>query len=273
MFQLNSPDIDYLTATTFNPVCLRYARQVVIAQARKEDTPKRRMQYTGSLWHHEEGTCYIGTGEQKGIEHHLIQVSGLWADSLWPVLRPFVVGGTANVTRLDLQITCPYTRSTWSQVRLFERLKAQGRVSVSYRESQSGPAGSTLATVYYGSRQSDRFIRVYEKMGMGEEVFLRFETEYKGHRAKAIALALDDTDPAEILWQEVSRVSDMVLESVFLPALGKEERARVEVIKPEPATVKWLIEQVAPALDRVIQDHNIDSTQVRELFLRILNDA
>ena len=273
MFRLNLPAIDWLTITTFNPVCLQYLDTWGTGVAKHSDREKKRLQYTGKLHHNEEGSLYVGTGEQKGRPHHLVQASGLLADSAWTIARPFILGGTANITRIDLQVTVEYDRQTWDMAKMADYLRADDRgMSVSYLESQSGPAGSKLATVYYGSRSSDRFVRIYEKMGLGEDVFLRFEVEYKSPRAFQVARALaEDADARSILRGELDRVEDPQLSAQFA-CLHDADAYPVQAVKPEPATLKWLREQVAPALDRVVRDHDIDSNEIEALFRRILGD-
>jgi len=271
MFYVNVVSLDYLTISTYNPVIVGMARKVVAASAKRTDADKKRMQYTGELFHNEEGTAFIGSGDQGGTEHHLIQVSGLMADTLFPIFAHPLKTGKAKCTRIDLQITVEYDRESWSQSDLFDVLRSRnpGR-SVSYVESQSGPAGSKLATVYFGSRKSDRFLRIYEKMGLGEDVYLRFEVEYKGARANTVASWIDEKGPKPILANEIARTGYKLIADTFAipgPVFNPK------LIKPEPQTLKWLREQVAPALDRVLNDHNVNSDEIADLFRRILDDS
>lgn len=272
VFHVNQVTFDYLTLTSFNPIFAQAVADWLQDNMRHGDPDKHRMQYGGTLWHSERGNVFIGEGKQNGHNHYLIQASGFVADDIWNPAKQFVSAGITTVTRLDLQRTVEYERHSWSQSLLAAGLRSihGDRRSVSYVESRSGPQGSKLATVYFGSRQSDRFVRIYEKKGLNEEVFLRFEVEFKSPRSHAVALAiLHKGDYEDIYLEEVARVGHPVIAVVF----GKEGWTKaVRVVKPEPATLKWLREQVAPALLRVVNDHNIDSEEVERLFLRIILD-
>jgi len=270
MFYLDQPGIDYLTCTTFNPVVFATVRKVVTETARHYDRDRRRLQYTGILGHHEQGSAYCGSGIQKNRDHYLVQISGLWADTLFPLVANHVATGKARCTRIDLQLTVNYDRDSWSQPDLADTLRHDNpRRSVSYLESASGPANSKLGTVYFGSRSSDRFVRVYEKMGLGEDVFLRFEAEFKSPRADVVCKAVDEHGPWAVLGAEILRVDNADLMRMF----DHDPNAVLvepQLIRPEPATLKWLRETVAPSLDRAINDHNIDTAEVEHLFRRIL---
>lgn len=272
MFYLNQVSLDYLTLTSFNPLFYLFARDYLEQHHDKKDGERHRMQYTGALYHSARGTAFLGTGSQKGEDHHLLQISGLLADDLWTPMSKFLRGGTARATRIDVQMTVEYQREHWDAHLWAERLREwHPNMSVSSIESQSGPAGSKLATIYFGSRQSNRFVRLYEKMGLGEDVYLRFEVEYKGERARAVAAhMLAEGEVKSVFQSEVERTKAKPIISLFDTTVKGRD---IEVIKPEPATLKWLREQVAPALFRVLNDDNIDSGDVRDYLLTILTDS
>jgi len=210
MFEVNVAQIDYLTLTSFCKTCQgkMYAWHKSICDDLK---PSNRMQYEGTLSFDRYGTSFFGEGQQKNRTHAMLQVSGSLAESAFNACRTFVLKGRAKVTRLDLQVTVEYDRQTHSQSELAEDLRyLSPNRSVSYLESKSGPQGSKLATVYYGSRSSERFYRIYEKRGMGGEVLLRFEVEYKGKRAKAVCVALmGDASIKSILFGELARLPEV----------------------------------------------------------------
>ena len=273
MFYLDIASLDYLTVTTYSPLAYTAMDNWAKSSA-KHHKEARALQYAGRNYFSAAGTVFCGSGEQKGAVHNMVRASGLASDGLWHVAQRFIRGGTARATRLDLQITTEYDRPSWSQPELHEYCRTHGNRSCSYVESKSGPAGSTLATVYYGSRSSDRFVRIYEKMGLGEDVYLRFEVEYKGDRARVAAnMLLEKTDAASILRSEVESVPHPATTALFSSALGNGPANGVVAIRPESKTVKWLIETVAPSLDRVLNDHNINSDGVRDLFQKILDDG
>lgn len=273
MYALNQPALDYLTLTTWNPIAMGHVQTwIENREGSKVTLDAKRMQYTGALYATRDGSFFLGEAEQRGQPHFLMQCSGFLADDLLTVAGGMIVGGYVRVTRIDLQLTVEYDRGSWSQAALADAMRQNSDRSVSYVESKSGPQGSKLATVYFGSRKSDRFFRIYEKMGMGEDVHLRLEVEYKAPRALGVALALlNDPTIGEILADEVDRLPDVRgVRGLFLSPLGNPTAYPVKIVKQQPNTVKWLIEQVAPALDRVLNDHNIPTDDVVQLFYRIL---
>ena len=274
MFTVNEAKCDYLTVTTFNPVVMfvidQWHRGIGVARE-----GKKRMQYAGTVTSDRYGQSFYGIGTQRGMTHSLLQVSGELADSALTAVREFIFKGQCRVTRIDLQVTVPYPRETWRQVELFEALKySDMRSSVSYIESRSGPANSTLATVYIGSRSSDRLVRIYEKLGLGESVFLRFEAEYKGKRAMAVTQALlAGNSERSVLQSELMRIPDTYnLRDLYMPILDGD-KAEIRVMPETGNTEKWLRETVIPALDRFLQSHDTESMAMAELFQKVLDDA
>lgn len=274
MYEVNAVSLDYLTLTTFHPIAVAafWAWHQDIEHGRKD---AKRMQYSGVVAHHETGSAFFGSAEQRGQAHTMLQVSGLLAESAWNALQETVHKTQARVTRIDIQVTVPYDRATWSQSGVFEeiRLNAPNR-SVSFVESKSAPDGGKLSTVYYGSRTSDRVTRLYEKVGMGEDVFLRFETEYKGARARKLGyeLAKGLGNAKNVLAAELAAFPCQSVRLLFLDYI--ENPRPVKVQRESGNTKKWLLTQVLPALDRFLNDHN--STQhaddVGQAFFDLLLD-
>ena len=273
MYNVNLPALDYLTLTTFDPTAMAafWSWHSDILHGRKD---AKRMQYTGVIAHHETGSAFFGSAEQKGAAHFLLQVSGLLSESAWNALQSQVHEGRARVTRIDLQVTLPYNRNDWSQAAIFETVSknSPGR-SVSFVESQSAPDGGKLATVYYGSRTSDRVTRLYEKPGMGEDVFIRFETEYKAGRARELGrmLATGHDTLKNVLAGEIATFPHDGVRRHFQEHLANP--LPVQVQRESGNTKKWLLTQVLPALDRFLNDHNNPHGEdVATAFLRVIMD-
>lgn len=273
MFEVNRVALDWLTLTTFDATAAQ-AFMLYVADLPHGHKEGKRMQYAGRFAAHELGTAFCGAADQRGKAHVLLQVSGALAHNAYNVLRPHIVNGRCRVTRIDVQVTIPYDRSDWSQAAVFGVVRrARPDRSVSFAESQSGPAGSKLATVYYGSRTSERVTRLYEKPGMGEEVFLRFETEYKGGLARSLGLALAKG-------HESAR-NALAAEIAAFPHTGVQNHFRAHMDNPELVrsvseagnTKQWLLGQVLPALDRFLNDHdNAHGQDVADAFWRLLAD-
>jgi len=276
MYNVNLAGLDWLTMTSFEAGA--YQRWVqYVNELTTEPTEAKRMQYLGVIAHHATGSAFVGTGTQRKMLHTMAQVSGMLAEDAFTRYQGAIYAGHFRVTRLDLQITVEYDRENWSQSALFATLREKHpKRSVSYAESQSGPAGSKLATVYFGSRTSDRIIRIYEKPGMGEDVFLRFEIEYKGARANETAqqIAGDRTLVDALLWHEILRLDVDELTALYDYVFDDTEPKNIRIVKESGNTKRWLLDTCLPALDRFLNDHNGTQhhDEVLAAFLRVLDE-
>lgn len=271
MFEVNKPQLDYLSLTSFNPVALA-AMNTWHNSVQEVGRESHRMQYTGDCRSDRYGTSFLGIGEQRGMTHGLMQVSGSLAESAFNALRIHLLPGHCKVTRIDLQVTVEYPREVWSQADLANDLRHESpHRSVSYIESQSGPQQTKLATVYYGSRTSDRMVRIYEKLGMADEVLLRFEVEFKGHRAAAAANTLmQGASKRAILWAEVLRMPDVYNMRRMFGKVLDGDAITIRTVNETGSTEKWLRTVVAPSLDRFLNQHEEDVQPIAVLLHRII---
>lgn len=126
----------------------------------------RWLQYKG--WRKEE--LFIGHGEQNGKHHCIIQTSGSLSDR---VVNTLLALDGWYCTRLDIQITliCPENfKLAWVR----DQCRTNNTTLIESKNND---------TLYLGSRTSDIFARLYEKIAI--EKLLRLEFELKGLRARA----------------------------------------------------------------------------------------
>ena len=269
---LDQAQTDWITATSFETEFWEFWTKKLREEG--EAKPSKILQYTGEFFRFGAGSAFLGTGEQKGGEHHMLRLSGNLSNELsrfvWSQRRQ----GFIRVTRLDLQITIREPHD-WSQWRLFNRIKKKKK-HVGWVESSAGRAGQ-LETVYIGNRKSDRMTRVYIKLTAGNNRLVRFETEYKGDRANAIAraIAVDGEMPDNYLRYELEQViNDRMLVVAFVPALieGRAVTEKIRVESSHEKTSRWLLEQCLPSFSRIINDHDGDG-RVLEAFQDAINKA
>jgi len=107
----------------------------------------------------------------------------------------FFLGLAGNVSRLDLAVTLRDDNldQDWTEIAL-QQCSMDGRIDsglLKTRRIQGTPDGATL---YIGSRSSDRFIRIYDKTAESKGVYpersWRWEIEYKKPRAGMVAARL-----------------------------------------------------------------------------------
>jgi len=258
---LNTPMCDWVTLTSWHIDA--FDGLMSDPESAKE---VRRLNYVGR----QEGKLFVGSGEQDGYFHKMLQVSGrdsnLWIDSLAYL-------EDVECTHLDIQTTCEWENSDIFAIA--ERLR--DRFLVDYRTSREGD------TVYIYSRLSDKFIRIYQKTAD----IVRFEVAYKKPYArvmfqqfqvinsKALLSCEDVASERERLMRdwlswELWKLQDGVLNSIFSDCLGSNPiRPPKFVPAPENNTERWLRKIVAPALQKYVNSHEADPYLVHHL-VRIL---
>lgn len=149
------------------------------------------LQYAG--WRKE--SFFIGMGEQAKRRHAVVHASGYLAHTMYPVLMDFV---DWYCTRIDIQRTVK--KPEWVDLpKLHKLLGKKGTSLISSEEND---------TLYIGTRSSDKFTRLYEKLF--DEMYLRLEFELKGKRAVMAWEAINGGEDCD-------RVFDYYLGKLRLP--------------------------------------------------------
>jgi len=149
------------------------------------------LQYAG--WRKE--SFFIGMGEQQKKRHSIMHASGFLAHTMHPVFMDY---DKWYCTRIDIQRTVK--KPEWVDLpKLYKHLGKNGTSLISSDEND---------TLYLGSRTSDKFTRLYEKLF--EEMYLRLEFELKGKRALKAWQAIKNGE-------DVDRVYDYYLSELKLP--------------------------------------------------------
>lgn len=263
---LNQALIDWVTVSAEGQEFYRlrgYAIQNSIEGDRKMQnfSVGKGVMYTG--WKTNDIT--YGERDNEGTLWGIIMCSGHTADyhakSLW--YAGFGSRDGSKVTRIDYQITIEQER-TYNPETMMRSLRRYFGDGVGIRGSKSG--GMTVAV---GSRTSQRFVRIYQK-DMKHEVkeygLLRFEIEFKGELAMRIwrnKISASGTLGSEMSHM-MSKMPDrsyskriLVGFNAFLSDGGK----RVQVGRKASSTMRWLREQVDPAISRMANSHDADEVQ------------
>ena len=248
--------LDYLTMTFWEA---RYYERFLWSVVGDPDPDKCTdtsiMWYRGTRCNWDDGSIFYGVGENQGKKHWLTQTSGAAADRVGFALANEKKPG-ANVSRLDAQITIPLP--DWYKAPAFTQTLRNGLWKGRSRKVTLID-GNGDDTVYIGSRSSDRYIRVYVK----EKDWLRFEVEFKGKLAFAAWLRYEKSPllaPAGILVSEIIKLPEHPIKKAFLEQLRNANAIDVQAKKPVKTpskTFRWLITQVAPALERLLNDHDV----------------
>lgn len=189
----------------------------------------------------------------------LLRVTGLDADVK---ARP-VIAFSTNVSRLDFQSTVRMVQPHETLASKFERkarsFKGKHKKAFEVELRRNDLRGQTL---YLGRRQSERFIRIYNKHAESKHPFYercwRAEVQYSGALAKLRAAQFLDSPADSLLCHETVRLE---LARRGIPWAHLPKRSR-HVLKGVPNTVpttderrlQWLRSQVRPTIE-VLLDH------------------
>jgi hypothetical protein len=271
----NLPMLDWMTVTTFeskvaHSILYNWLADLGDYADNKIDISLmgyKGRTFDGMFW----GQKDINHGKHEGRRHWLIKVSGPRSENLAILLRDNAYRLTDyKVTRLDVQVTI---LGNLSDARILtDRLRAspfQGRG----RQPKITLIESDNHTIYVGSRQSERMVRIYEKRPDDGQTYVRFEVELKGAVAnetwKGFISGATTTKMtlAGILARFPVNVFDYsVVFSDLRDCLGNNAWKPV-IIPIEHDTVKWLKTQVDAAIEKLAGDHAI-MAELQPLFER-----
>lgn len=278
MIIVEEPAVDFVTMTTFEKEKYEQAREI-IASSRYAGTIKetKKMQYVGYTF----GNMFAGSGEQQGLPHYMVQVTGGGAQLMFPSLNPL----NLNPTRVDVQITLSDTAVSRIKKILSDEKKWRDTDSIptflnhAYKEWKwsSGRKKKTNVitqdgkdTLYIGGREKSRlFARVYMKELAEGKLGIRYELELKLDAAKKFCKQVRDGDDltamcTRALLDEVKKYpSKCPLRSELIAILENWSVGEMiglymdAVSKDSLKTLQWLRDSVAPAVNRLLNDHDV----------------
>ena len=242
--------LDYLRLATWNSAHYAYMASELMRVWSWEYRPGRWQQYTG----HRAPSFFMGTGEQDKRRHHVVHASGSLAERM---RKSFMLFDGLYGTRLDLQMTI--LEPAW--VDLAKLHKNLGKKKTTLHSSEEND------TLYIGSRESDKFARLYEKP-LGEKMFLRMEFELKGRMAAGAWNAI-------LAGETVGGIYKRLLIKSILPDAFKrlfenasdtatDKALRAEILHDSAKTLKW-VQSLDAAMRRHMNNHEIGD-QVIEII-------
>lgn len=257
---VNNTAVDWLTLTTFARDSI--TKELLLSELETSGKQKRDSAIRGYTGQQCEG-AFVGRGMQAGKEHLMARYSGDLADRMSRVLRTWPL----ECSRIDLQITAPLHLRIEDSYDSFYRFLGE----VNKHEEAKWPKNRSVdgvlspdgfCTAYIGSRQSERFYRVYIKESTGV-YFIRFEVEFKGKDGLAgkvwRRIRENRTAVYEILKYEIGTLPDSLLLSSLRAHMAhgeswcvSQERRMTDPNK----TLKWLKRQVSPAMLRLLGNHD-----------------
>jgi hypothetical protein len=162
--------VDYLRMGTWDD-----AQALLVTGELRRSIPKWRngywLQYRG--WYGD--TSFYGIGEQNKKRHYVFRTAGNSSSVLFDLVDKH---DKLYCTRLDVQVTIKRPPQ-YNPFIIYESHKGGGKLGVTIIDSPTG------STIYFGSRTSDKFARLYEKR-YDDGDYLRLEFEFKGKLARAV---------------------------------------------------------------------------------------
>jgi hypothetical protein len=256
--------LDYMTLTSWDEDFYKVQDALMTQLEASEPVPHKVAQYLGGQFTSELGSLFAGDAEIKGRRHYICQISGELANDtdIWRIVAPYVKSGAAEITRLDVQMTV-HEPAGWSQRDFFNDREARGK-TVGWAQSTTN-SGQCLRTVYVGARESGLFLRLYEKLASDTRL-LRCEFEIKRPYAPKWGRQLfaGDVTIAQILRLYIENTKHDGLKSMYIPHMfGIFAAPKLQTIKEDNKTEKWLLKQVLPTFIRIINEHGSNGEVAR----------
>lgn len=233
----------------------------------------------GYSWGNEytSGLLVYASSERTAMGVHVIMSGSTLAyyikagKAVLAILEKFITN-KGKCTRLDLALDL--IDGGIDGKKIYEALQSGNRTGIATSSSLvlSGSAG---CTVYVGSRQSDRFMRIYNKAAEQDVVadWYRLEIECKGDVAKeyARALVLNSTmGLGSFTWSTAKKMC--YTEGGNYHMFGKfTSTVALPKIEKQSDTRKWILEQVIPALDNYLKERADDAQVIAELAELLYN--
>jgi hypothetical protein len=212
--------------------------------------PGKWLQYSG----HRAKQFFMGSGEQAKRRHHVVSASGSLAERMRKSLMLF---DGFYATRLDIQMTIE--EPAWVDLaKLHKSLGKKITTLISSEENDS---------LYFGSRESDKFARLYEKPLSGK-MFLRMEFELKGKMAAGCWNAMLGGESVGNVYKRllIQSVLPNSFKDIFDNADDTETdmALRAEIEHDNAKTLKWIMSLDA-CMRRHMHSHEIGD-QVMEII-------
>ena len=250
--------LDYLRLATWDVNEHVFLLSDILSASPGEWEPGKWLQYHG--W--KRDAVFIGTGEQRGKRHSIVNVSGPCAERNYHTFLHFE---SYYATRIDLQITMPRPPGI-DLAEVYKELKEQ-LIKTSLIQSELND------TLYVGARTSPVFTRLYEKPL--DDMYLRLEFEFKGRVARGIWLALQAENTVDEIYQHYLKRSKLPLyitKHFYSAEDGETEFIiRKEIAHADAKKLAWL-QSIDASVRQAMYNHNIGE-EVRSLVMTWASEA
>jgi len=265
--------VDWITLTGVDhmDIAERWAEYVMTRDDYIRTDSQRWLQWKGEIHSYTEGNIFTGTAVIDNKDWLVLRASGEIAQDVLMYFYELIERGILKATRIDIQMTTNEP-SGWGQINLCNRLYSKGK-NAQFLGSVDGYTGKKLETVGVGSRTSETFTRIYQKLTDGGNRLLRVEVEYKGDKARAIVGSMAKTTfSQQMKFHLQSKVSDEKLFAVFANQLdGIKPHDAKPTARVSSKKKKWLMTTVLPSFAEYINSHSEDG-EVLQAYLAVIDE-
>lgn len=199
--------------------------------------------------------------ERQGVHFQFSGKAIQWLANLgydWHSLLTYVKSRSGRTSRVDLAVDIKQAAlemTHFSKTALLP-YKGKGRTPKYY------PTGTPEEgwTIYIGRRSSEKFLRIYDKaaeQGLKGVNYVRVELECKGELAHAIGWQISEMTRSEFIDMSRTLIRGQAnFNNAIWGVAMESQNVGLAVSKSkEKDTMKWLCEQCAPALARLVEEN------------------
>ena len=240
---------------------------------RLEPSDKRRMKNYKNYYENEFGVAFFESFDVRQGNHLILSGEPLakarergCTDDL---LMGHIKALTPKFSRVDVALNL---HDSYFTAGTMERWYKAGKIATKARGGKRiYGLGKMDNGLYIGSRRSERMLRVYDKAAeqkLADTSWVRVELECHGQQARKLAFALaDNLNPRAVINLAINNFCAPPPRTDLAFALADRDATIEPVVRKEPAFIKWLRTQVAPAMVRYEQEHpGTDALALLEAF-------
>lgn len=244
------------------------AREFIVGFASpQESTPERATNGYDSAYRTKDGVVHMWHSNREEMGWHTV-FSGSALRNVFVEngisQRSFVesaVNSGGRISRLDLAKDAENERINLANIWPFIETKMYEGTSRNASKMQSIDGGYTI---YVGSRQSEKFIRIYDKAAeskLASRDWKRYEIETKGMVARAMAQLLVNESDWDGAFSTMARGMLDVPASKDYQKFFNPDGATIGIPKLEKSSdrEKWILEQCLPAIVKHYSENRISS--------------
>lgn len=231
---------------------------------------KKWQQFRGDEYHFDSGSAFGGMAEIERQDWHAVYVAGELSQSILFYMSPLLERGVVKCKRVDIQTTV-IQPGDWGQINFLNRMHAKGKKTEMAQDFDRA-SGKNLMTVAVGSRTSESYMRVYQKLTDSGDYLLRLEGEYKGGKAEAIIRDMSSHAPSTMLLHHMQKMKDEKIERVFSNSFhGVSPHWAKPTVTTRNKKKQWLLSSCLPAFEDFLNSHDSDG-EVQAAFLAVLEN-